>query len=392
MDKNPKTQDQQLPHKPLGLGLIGAGAFGRFCLKAFSRMEEITVVAVADEDLNAAQTAAPSEAMVYQNLSELLKDDQVDIVAINTPPFLHGMMIISSAEAGKHIFVEKPLAVSLAEAQEAVSAARSAGVQLGIDYVLRHHALHRLAAEVIHSQVLGNFQYWSLENFAADDDLPPQHWFWDQSKSGGILVEHGVHFFDLCNYFVGKAPNKISGFELRRPDGRVDRAGTTLRYGDDVFATFYHSFNQPRRSERAIIRLGFSRGQILLEGWIPTRITLEGFVTDDAGKRLSSLFAGEFSTNDHSRDIEASDSLQLSSTQDLAKASFTKFIPDRQLEYQKAIQMGVRNLAAAIHGKDDLEVTAEQGLVSLAIALQARESSQSRDFDPPLGAYSNAYT
>lgn len=67
-------------------------------------------------------------------------------------------MARQAAEVGKHIFVEKPLATSMEEAVAAMEAARAAGVQLGIDYVLRHHPLHRLAAEVIRSGALDEFQ------------------------------------------------------------------------------------------------------------------------------------------------------------------------------------------------------------------------------------------
>jgi predicted dehydrogenase len=389
MDDSHLRQDQNsYLNQPLGLGLIGAGAFGSFCLQAFIGMEEISVVAVADIDESTARAVAPQGTQVYSDLDQLLEDENVDIVAINTPPYLHGDMIISAAEAGKHIFVEKPLAISFEEAQRALKTVRKSGVQLSIDYVLRQHPLHRLAAKVIRSQALGQFQHWSLENFATDENLPADHWFWDQSKSGGIHVEHGVHFFDLCNHFAGRAPSEVSGFEQHRPDGRIDRVGAVVRYGEAVLASFYHCFNQLQRGERTTIHLGFSRGQILLEGWIPTRLTLHGFVTGQGEEIFSDLFTENIQFKEKLKSEGILPNQAEQNAQTLVEVSATKLAPDRQMDYQKSIQAGVRNLVAAIRGEQSLEVTAENGLLSLAIALQARENKGAEEFIPPDGGYS----
>ena len=94
----------------------------------------------------ACRRVAPAGASVYGDFEALLADPAVDIVHIGTPPFLHGPMARRAAERGKHVFVEKPLATTLEDAQGAIDAARlGSGVQLSIDYVLRHHPLHRLA-------------------------------------------------------------------------------------------------------------------------------------------------------------------------------------------------------------------------------------------------------
>ena len=82
---------------PLGLGLIGAGGFGAFCLAAFGEMSEVAVVAVADVDeARAAQIARPG-ARVHADYKALLADPAVDIVHIATPPALHGRMAREAA-------------------------------------------------------------------------------------------------------------------------------------------------------------------------------------------------------------------------------------------------------------------------------------------------------
>jgi predicted dehydrogenase len=357
----------------LGLGLVGAGAFGAFCLAAYAEMNEISVVAVADVDLERAQAVAPPEVTVYGDYQALLADPAVQIVAINTPPFLHGSMARQAAEAGKHIFVEKPLATSLEEAVVAVRSARAAGVRLSVDYVLRHHPLHRLAAKVVRSGALGAFQHWSLENFAAADDLLPDHWFWDRSRSGGIHVEHGVHFFDLCNHLVGAAPDAVSGCAQRRPDGRLDRVSATVRYGERVLATFYHSFNQIGRFERTTIRLSCSRGHIIIEGWIPTDLTLRGLVDEAGLNALQSLLGDRLQARERFQGVATTVHHGGVTEQIAAAVEAEVSIPDRQLEYKRAIQAGMRDLVAAIREGRPPGVSAADALLSLAVALAASE-------------------
>jgi len=358
---------------PVGVGLVGTGGFGVFCLDAFTDMPEIKVVAVADTDLRRAQSAAPSGARAYEGYDGLLADPNVEIIAINTPPFLHGPMAIQAAQAGKHIFVEKPLATSVEEAKAAIQAAQDARVQMTVDYVLRYHPLHTLATHIVQSGALGAMRHWSLENFAADDSLLPDHWFWDPVQSGGIHVEHGVHFFDLCNHLVGAAPDTVSGFVQQRPDGRVDRVSATVCYGNDVLATFYHSFNQIRRIEETTIRINCEHGHIMLFGWIPTRLTLTGLVN------APGLIALEDLLGDHLDIVEQFDDREFKHgdavEQLAAQVQSTVHAPDRQGDYRRAIQAGMQNLVEVIWGEQTLQVTAEDGLLSLAVGLAATESA-----------------
>jgi predicted dehydrogenase len=323
--------------KPLKLGLIGAGNFGSFCLQAYCELPEVRLVAVADIDLPRARRIAPQDIPVYADYRELLADQNVKAVAITTPPDLHARMVKEAAEKGKHVFVEKPLATSMTEAKKAVAAAQAAGVRLGINYVLRHHRLHQLAATVVKKLALGLFQFWSLENFATDDTLLPDHWFWNPERSGGIHIEHGVHFFDLCNQLAGRQPDYICGGRQQRPDGRIDRVSATIRYGDDVLATFYHSFNQIGRFEQTTIRLGCTRGHMVIEGWIPTRLTLNALVDESgldllkdlfgAGLQIKERFAGATTNMSHGGSIDHI----------VAEVQAVANEPERQLAYKRAI-------------------------------------------------------
>jgi predicted dehydrogenase len=347
----------------LGIGLVGAGRFGAFCVGAFQGLPDARVIAVVDADRYRAAEIAPPGAVVHEDFEALLDDPAVDIVHIGTPPFLHGLMAVRAAERGKHVFVEKPLATRLDEGSAAIDAATRAGVQLSIDYVLRHHPLHRLAIALSRSGALGRIQHFALENFASSDALPPDHWFWDPVQSGGIHVEHGVHFFDLCVALVGRDPDSVSGTQQRRADGRTDRVSALLGFGDQTAAVFYHSFNRTAATERTTIRLAFERGHVTIDGWIPTRLEMDGLAAPDDMALLQELFADALRTT---ATVSASGPQSV-------RVEAVKEAPDRQDQYRLAVRAGMIDLIAAIKGVRPLQVTAADGLRSLDIARRASQ-------------------
>jgi predicted dehydrogenase len=347
-------------NRPLGIGIVGAGRFAAFCIAAFEGLPDARVVAVMDADRTRADAIAPPGAATYADIEALLGDPAVDIVHVATPPYLHGPITERAAECGKHVFVEKPLATTLEEARAALAAAERAGVRVSIDYVLRHHPLHRLAIELTRCGALGGLQHFALENFASSESLPPEHWFWDPAMSGGIHVEHGVHFFDLCLALAGREPDQVSGATLVRSDGRADRASALVRFGDAMAATFYHSFNRTAATERTTITLAFERGHATIQGWIPTRLEVEGTVQPEGFEMLRTLFGSGFTRFPASPGGRG-----------MVGVAAVVERPDRQDDYRLAVRAGMSYLIAAIVRHEPLEVTAEDGLRSLEIALRA---------------------
>lgn len=350
----------------LGIGLAGAGRFGAFCVRVFQDLPGAGVVAVMDPKRARAEAVAPPGAAVYADLEALLEDPAVDIVHIGTPPYLHGSIARLAAERGKHVFVEKPLATTLAEARAAVNAARTAGVQLSIDYALRHHPIHQLAIGLTRSNVLGRLRHFALENFASSATLPPDHWFWDPSLSGGIHVEHGVHFFDLAIALAGGGPDVVSGTDQAREDGRVDRVMALCRFGNAMTATFYHSFDRTGATERTTIRLAFERGHATIDGWIPTALDIEGAVRVDSIPMLRELLGADLRVGRQSPAMSGH----------AVPIAGRAERPDRQREYREAIRAGMSELIAAIIDGVPLTVTPEDGLHSLEVAVRATAAAR----------------
>jgi predicted dehydrogenase len=217
-----------------------------------------------------------------------------------------------------------------------------------------------LAIDLSRTGALGGVQHFSLENLASAENLPADHWFWDPQASGGIHVEHGVHFIDLCLALIDGDPDVVTGTAHRRPDGRVDRVSALVGFGDRAAASFYHSFNRAADTEQTTIRLAFERGHVTLHGWIPTSLEMDGRVSRDVASTLRDLFGDGLRTSDPGRVDPAEVSVEALAT-----------APDRQGAYRTAVRSGMSDLVAAIGGTRPPEVTPDDGLRSLEIAIRA---------------------
>jgi predicted dehydrogenase len=144
---------------------------------------------------------------------------------------------------------------------------------------------------LIRSGVLGDFLHGYFENYASDENLPADHWFWDRTRSGGIFVEHGVHFFDLFAGWLG--PGRVEAAQrFVRPGSPIEeQVQCTVRYGSGL-VNFYHGFHQPGRMDRQEMRLLFERGDVTLHEWVPTRARVHALVDERGTRELCDLFPG----------------------------------------------------------------------------------------------------
>ncbi|MBN2584541.1 MAG: Gfo/Idh/MocA family oxidoreductase [Planctomycetes bacterium] len=277
--------------RPLGLGLIGCGAFGRFCMDAYSKLDGLRPVAAADAYKPAADRFADEflNLAVHYSAAELIDRDDVDIVHIATPPATHHGLALRAAKAGKHVLCEKPLAVTVEQADELLAAARDNNVLMPVNFVLRHNPITDAVRAIIDSGVLGRPLHATFENYAADENLRPDHWFWDKDQSGGIFIEHGVHFFDLYRHWLGPGRVIASHVERREGTAQEDRVMCLVRHDDGTVVNHYHGFDQPGPLDRTDHRLLFETGDVTVRGWIPTEMTVRVLTDEDGLQRLKSL-------------------------------------------------------------------------------------------------------
>lgn len=273
------------------LGVIGCGGFGLFALQQFTQLSGVKLVAMAGTHREAAIAAAKRFGIPdIEEIERLLQRADIDLVYIATPPFLHYSQALAALEAGKHVICEKPLALTIEQADEMIDLARGRDRLLVANLMQRYNPLADAIGRLIKLKTLGEPLHGYFENYAADEGLPPDHWFWDHDKSGGIFVEHGVHFFDLVAAWLG--PGKVvSAQRTLRPGTEIEeQVQCTVRYGESILVNFYHGFHQPGRLDRQELRLVFERGDVTLFEWIPTRVRIHAIVDEAQTRQLCELF------------------------------------------------------------------------------------------------------
>ena len=271
----------------LRIGVVGAGRFAAFVTGAVHDLPDIRFTAVADpEAQRATQLATALTARPLTDWQELIRSDDVDAVVIASPPVTHAELALAALRAGRHVFCEKPLATEEAAAAEVMAAVTATGRALVVDHVLRYNPILR-ALRRLRGPLLGPVRRLAFENDASDEDLGPDHWFWDERVSGGIFVEHGVHFFDAANALIGALPEAVQGMVGRRPGiDLVDLAVATTRHPGGALATFAHGFSHANRCERQLMRIDFGVAEARISGWIPGHATVDLW-TDDSGAALA---------------------------------------------------------------------------------------------------------
>lgn len=277
----------------IGLGVVGCGGFGLFALQQFLQVPGVTLVGVAGTHQPASLAAAARFGVENtDDLGAFLARDDLDLVYIATPPFLHHDQGIAALEAGKHVIVEKPLALTVAQADHLIDTARRRDRLIVANLMQRYNPMVAAVKRLVESRVLGEVLHGSFINDASDESLPAAHWFWDRSKSGGIFIEHGVHFFDLFAGWLGPGRVEAAQVGVRPGTAIEEQVHATLRYGETALVDFHHGFHQAGRMDRQVLRLTFERGDLLLYDWVPTRARIHALVDEAQTRELCEIFPG----------------------------------------------------------------------------------------------------
>lgn len=280
-------------NQELNFAVIGAGGFARFAVAQFVRRPGARLIGVYDSNPECvgSMTAEYSGIKAYESFDNLVSDEAVDLVYIGSPPFLHFEQSLAALEAGKHVICEKPAAISLDDAEVLRRRGAANGLLFVVNLMQRYNPLFAAVKALVGEQLLGAFVHGFFENYASDESLPPAHWFWDDARAGGIFIEHGVHFFDMFEGWLG-AGEVIAAQRLSRPGhpGIRDIAQCDVVYRGNAPVHFFHGFNQPKILDRQEMRLQFERGDVTLHEWVPNRLVLRALCTAAEANRLKALF------------------------------------------------------------------------------------------------------
>jgi predicted dehydrogenase len=280
-------------HTPIRIGALGAGGFGLFALQQFTQLPGVALAAMGATHREAALAMTRRFGLPEpMDIDALLAREDINLVYIATPPFLHHAQAMKALEAGKHVICEKPLAVDVHQADEMIRLAKEKNLLVIANLMQRYNALFDLIRRLVESKVLGEFLHGFFENYASDEGLGTDHWFWDRPKSGGIFIEHGVHFFDMFAGWLGRGQVVAADRALRPGTQIEEQVNCTVRYSGGAVVNFYHGFTQPGRMDRQEFRLLFERGDVTLEEWVPIRARIRAIADEKGTRDLMDLFPG----------------------------------------------------------------------------------------------------
>ncbi len=261
------------------IGIIGS-RFQADCVAASARMvpDEATVVAVASPTPGHANDFAKRHgiARAHADYRELLRDPAVEMIWVTTPNDLHARMTIEAAQAGKHVVCEKPLCLTLEDADAMIDACAKAGVLLlyaeELFFAPKYVKAKQMADE-------GAFGRVHLVKQGEKHSGPHADWFWDVERSGGgALMDLGCHGIAFCWWFLGKPAIRSVYAQLSTQvhRGRTqgdDEAVTIIEFDGGAIGVVENSWNRPGGMDDSIEVFG-AKGQtyadMLMGNALPT--------------------------------------------------------------------------------------------------------------------------
>jgi scyllo-inositol 2-dehydrogenase (NAD+) len=193
----------------LGVAVVGAGRVGSVHAANLTEyVPDAKVTTVIDGDGEAAGRLAKriGRGECHATLEAALEGADFDAVVISTPTFTHRDLAVRAAEGGKHVFCEKPMALTVEECDDMISTAEGSGVVLQIGFMRRFQAEFVEAWRRISAGVIG--EPMLIKSLTRGPGLPPP-WAWDLRKSNGMLAEVNSHDFDCVRWLVGSDVERV---------------------------------------------------------------------------------------------------------------------------------------------------------------------------------------
>ena len=241
---------------PVRLGIIGCGnVTENRHLPAIRSLSDLQVVALADIDKGRLHRAADRFGVEnrYVDYRDLLADPGVEAVAVCTPMQWHVEMAIAALDAGKHVLVEKPLALSLDEAETLIERAAASPRKVMVGYNLRWHRLVRQAREMIQQGQLGRIEL-AVATFTSGTRYRRDVLEWKKRRAlgGGVLLEFATHYFNLWRFLLETEVEEV--FATSTSDEWDDVTGTlTARLSNGALASAHFSESTTEHNEVQVL-------------------------------------------------------------------------------------------------------------------------------------------
>ena len=244
---DPKARLEHGEAARVGIGLIGSGFMGRAHALAFRTVGGVFPLAAQPRlemlaDIPEVRAVEAARALGFTRSTHdwraLVRDPEVDLVAITAPNLMHAPMALAAIEAGKHVYCEKPLATTLTDAIAMTRAAEAAGIVTMVGFNYLKNPMMTTAREIIRSGEIGEvtgFRGVFAEDFMADP-MAPFSWRCERRQAGGALADIGSHAIALSRFLLGDVESvcgRLDTIHVTRP---LHSGGTAAVEVDDQAA------------------------------------------------------------------------------------------------------------------------------------------------------------
>ncbi|MCL1932395.1 MAG: Gfo/Idh/MocA family oxidoreductase, partial [Candidatus Azobacteroides sp.] len=219
------------------IGIIGCGNRSKAIISALNDVPEIEIAALCDivphKMGQRAQLITTGDKPKFVNsLDDLLRMNELDAIGVITPNDTHKNIVIAALKAGKNVFCEKPMAITVTDCNEMIKTAESTGKALQLGTQRRHSVEFKALYDAIHNKPLGKILQSCVYDYRGDwrvpdaDEYPAgtPYWRLEQKRSGGVVYEMGAHAIDVNNWVFDSEPvsvcslQGINNFTLRKRD------------------------------------------------------------------------------------------------------------------------------------------------------------------------------
>lgn len=249
----------------LRVGLVGCGFMGRMHANVYGLLEGAKLVSVMDRRPEKGEKfGADFGVRVHQNYDEFLSSDELDAVDICLPTYLHREYTEKALNAGKHVLCEKPMALTVEDAEAMIRASEANGKQLMIGHCIRFWPEYALLKKYTDEGRLGQLRSINLTRYGEFPHWSTDNWLADESLSGGGVLDMHIHDTDFILYLLGE-PQSVNSW------GTVDSRGpshvfTTMTYPGCV-AHLEGGWNLPNFTPfKMAFRAIFDNGAMIMDG------------------------------------------------------------------------------------------------------------------------------
>lgn len=230
----------------LKVGIVGFGFMGRMHFRHWKMLPDVQIVAICDANPNIEEDTKKAVGNIkgaegeidltgielFRDLDAMIAKAKPDAISLTLPTYLHADCTEKALTQGVHVLCEKPMALTVADCDRMVTAARKSGKILQIGHCVRFWPEYAKAKEIVDSGQYGRVVAAMFQRLGSAPGWSVDNWFLDEKRSGGVALDLHIHDTDYVQYLFGM-PRGVCSHGVKAPGGHLVHIVTTYDYGDD---------------------------------------------------------------------------------------------------------------------------------------------------------------